>query len=32
VNAGPHVCAGMTLTSEIIVSEIKNLLGVVVEQ
>jgi hypothetical protein len=32
VNAGPHVCAGMTLTPEIIVSEIKNLLGVVVEQ
>jgi len=27
VNAGPHVCGGMTMPPEIIVSEIKNLLG-----
>jgi hypothetical protein len=31
VNADPHVYAGMTMTPEIIGSEITNLLGVVVE-
>jgi hypothetical protein len=31
VNADPHVYPGMTMTPEFIVSEITNLLGVVVE-